>query len=718
MIYLGYIVEVSDRTARGRIAQLRPLCSAETASTFWNQVYRDSELASEFPNRGLVTWFSPYEYVQEGSVWVYSIREQPTFDETNPTHDRFRVEGDPSSAVEIISPGGGQNEIEYSCTELGLMLPFTPSRTLYLATDQDNIIGPFTLSPTNVRNEWKLVGDTLNKSIWMYEAVNENNVLELKIAGHARTFAGPKFQLPKKLKELDWSPPEVLLKRLFKHLRERDRDLYDNLELTNKVIEYIIESLAAKSVSVASARLIEQRCERGLRILETIQRSDSVLKDLQEDLLAIPEISGEIESVMERKTVELENQIKAKLAELSDKAIALESKKLDLTNQCAELEGKIKKKEQQLKKELSLIDEAIIQKAKMIGAKPEKFLADELFSQPLVKFLLSGVPNSNGNAIGIGSSKIEYGWTKRETKIIDYSSALKTYKKRCRLFSVNGSIMNIINATLCSGMIPLLSGDNSYDVLSAFSNVVTGGRKCWAVVDPTVLTPKGFLSLTDWSNFSSDQNSTIESFLSETSETDQSAILIVDGINHSPLDCFLYPFIQQNYGSVRERNVGKPNSLSWSSQVRLAMIVRSESIFDLPSWIWKYCCYIPVDDFRLTTKSIDASEQEKVLYYELENWISPSLDEKLDDEVTMVEEISTSLVERYISRPKLAATFRFMRSLLHCGMDSEEARTYTIAYCLLPELSHSASLSKQDLEDEFGLSREIVSKILTPSARR
>ena len=239
---------------------------------------------------------------------------------------------------------------------------------------------------------------------------------------------------------------------------------------------------------------------------------------------------------------------------------------------------------------------------------------------------------------------------------------------------------------------------------------MTGGRKCWAVINPTVLQVEDLLKLTDWSNSAAHEISSVGSFLSHMATSDCQSLLVLDGINQAPLESYLYPFIQKNF---RLNGNALMSAMSLGQNVRLCMIDRTEKVSRLPNWLLKQCCFIPVNDFRLATKSLNHLESKPVdsSCSELSSWdlaVSNEISESVHQQ--FMEEFSTDFVQRNISRPKLLSTLNFIQSLLFCGLEYEKARNYAAKYCLLPELA--ALANPKTLQDELGLERESVSSIL------
>lgn len=397
MIYLGYILELDEHPTRGRIAQLRPLCSAESSAASWSAKFTDEELRVQFPNRGLVTWFEPFDYAVPGTVWIFSLREQPTFDQSNAYHDQYRIEGDPTPATELISPGGDYKDIEETCLEIGIILQFAPSRNVYIEADDGTLIGPVTLTETDTRNEWKVVPDSLRMPVWLLEPIDESNLIDIRVGNSSRKFTGPRLTQPKRIQELDWSPPAVLVKRLFKHLRERDISAYHNLSLTNRVVDQIVESLKADDLSSPGTRLIQQRCNRGLRLLKEGQLNEDLLSEFEKALLSMPAVQAEMQQLKEQMRQEAEQELEQALIPLQQDIQTLKSQKEQLSSECNELNKLLEAKQEQLNGEIDQLDDAMTKRLQAVSARPDEFLADELVSRSAMKLFIreaAGMPAS------------------------------------------------------------------------------------------------------------------------------------------------------------------------------------------------------------------------------------------------------------------------------------------------------------------------------------
>ena len=94
-VYLGKVVDRLERRGERKAAQLLPLCESSDDQQSWERMIDASTRTQEFHNRGEVSWLDPPDNLSEGSIWIFEITEQETFDPKNERHDAFKVSGMP-----------------------------------------------------------------------------------------------------------------------------------------------------------------------------------------------------------------------------------------------------------------------------------------------------------------------------------------------------------------------------------------------------------------------------------------------------------------------------------------------------------------------------------------------------------------------------------------------------------------------------------------------
>lgn len=705
-VYLGVIDWVTD-SSRGLIAQLRPYYEFLTETNTW-EVIDQQDVKNLFPNRGYVTWFKPTTTV-EGTPWLFQIEMQKTFDKENPKHDLYMAAGKVVPAHEVIDlrEFGDTEAIRRLLTEDGLLLPYIPSNSIYLWSEDDCWLGPVHLVTRTAEQDstesslqyWFLEESDCNNPIRVYFPSKERTQLFL---GGRRIFLHPGVMPAMQVGEVDWSRDDVLLTRVFKMVRQHDKTFADQLGLTNKVVSRAADLLT----EVGSNHALElYRIKRAIKICSSLQERQDLIDKLSKELLAIPVVADKISEVSRKAEEDARTKIERELAHEIERTNQLRNEVVAAENKLKDIEAQIAQKREELEALVSNFEQALSERLVGIMARPEQELANiAVFRAALqiegtkaqktahVEAFVPHMPWANSDI-------------PQETELEQFKKNLRK-EVRNRGFSTEAA--TVLHASFLSGMVPVLTGSYSFDLLQAYANHLAGGRLLWVTVPPTVVEPSDLLGRFDHvsSRFVPHANCLLDVLLAAQKSTDL-CLIALDGFNHSAVDAYLYPILscyEDAWKETRKRviplfhpSLGSsellPASFPWPRSALLALILdRGLAGLPINHAFWTRATFINVDQFvhRYDLPSNGSADMFNVPLAAWEDWKSKiELNTgKLDFLLEAFEDADLRFP------PKAVHAWRYFYSALLQWTDENKAISHTIVSCIAP-------LIKQEEHDKF-----------------
>src|SRR5262249_53581584 len=159
-----------------------------------------------------------------------------------------------------------------------------PSERVLLRLDDQEFLGPVRLIPNHsglltvevTRNGQPVPPFSLH-------SIAPERLIQLDCDGNRRTFVSAGINLGAPQSQVDWSPEELILKRVLRHARETENG---NLpDLTNKLVDAI-----AKILSEVGSPLEHYRVQRASRILLNAQSVERVLPIITNEILSLPKV--------------------------------------------------------------------------------------------------------------------------------------------------------------------------------------------------------------------------------------------------------------------------------------------------------------------------------------------------------------------------------------------------------------------------------------------
>jgi hypothetical protein len=269
---------------------------------------------------------------------------------------------------------------------------------------------------------------------------------------------------------------------------------------------------------------------------------------------------------------------------------------------------------------------------------------------------------------------------------------------------VSTDLFRPLHSSLVSGVMPIIHGARSYELLSAYAANVTGNQLCWIPVSASWLEPSDFLGR--WDNaqgeFIAHSSGLLELITSARSDG-RLRLVVFDGINRAPLDSYLLPLLacHADAGSTSPRNIPitVPNvgKISWPSNLLLAATFSpDEHLFPVTNSVWNYSSLIVTDALALTpevqrfaNRHPDARPSRTTsigsTFIASETWGAWRQECQSRDLAPCASLWSRFAEDRYVSRTARDLALRYFAATRGIT-DEETSLGDTVAFCMLPQV--------------------------------
>ena len=627
--YLGQVKrpEVRDSIS---LVLVQPLYEEDMETYSWRRLEHD-EIRQKFPNQGLVAWLNPPSEAAVGTVWQFKVTAQRSFDPRKIYHNAYRFASSPvpvapSEVIDIQDTGSNEDAIKLMILD-GLRLYFTPSHRVYLQIDRQTWVGPVQMqvSPSD-STLWFLNSKECEHLLPMVAPI-ENEIIEVKI-DDVRWFLAPGARIGKSLGSLDWRTDEAILTSVLSLAQDKHTHAYG---LTQKIIDEITKDLHIDNVPVIDLKLETQRLQRAQKIVATLEKRHDLVQALRADLLKVSSIAALIDKAKQAARQETEAYVHEELAALKAKTHAeietakteeqqiqgrIITKQLEVDN----IEREIVAKKTALASQADLLDVTVTERLLDIMAQPERVLADVAIIRAALNLsslaktssvsTSPSVPAHNGHMQTEPSDLTRHtlSWAplQNEQPLTTLDDVHKTLRRAFREQRLSIPLAFCLHATFLAGAMPIVAGDDAFDILKTYASCVTGGRLLWVPISPTMLEPTDLLGKVDVTSkrLVPHQSGLLDLLLDAACHPNELYMLVLDGINRAAIDSYLMPILacyRDRWQSERKRTLSlfHPNAiaaddpyarasqLSWPQNILLAgILAEGATVIAPPASLW------------------------------------------------------------------------------------------------------------------------------------
>jgi hypothetical protein len=537
---------------------------------------------------------------------MFELREQPTYDASNPKHDHFMVNGHTvTGATEVLDVdrlGGEPDGRERLCVE-GVHLPLAQDVPPYIRSRSDLWARiPFVRCQSGnglCRIDPSVLDTPLRFIEWGDE---EGSLTEIAIEGHQRFFLAPEAKPDGPPRLRDWADDATVLKRVFARLRKWDKSYSESLASLERAAQRVAELLAAPSTAIHEPEMERARLERVTAILARL-RDQSDLVELARNAIehgpVLDEIERQKKDIFSRVLEEAQSKVGHAIAEETSRVADLEKRKGELQGDVRSLEAEIRTLRRQQEELLSRLDESLTTRLEEILARPETLLAELAILRGAQGILDGGRSQQKQREPTLPSPKQAAPGITTCADLAEFFGLFQSALLEC---DAPRSLARPVLSSCISGLVPLLHGARAREAFEAFGQVSTGGEVHWLDVAPTCTSPADLLS------------AGLGQLMSEVVESDVLRLVVLEGVNRAPLEAYLLPILDCCAEAWRNRQgkslkwqeageEGTSRSVRWPKNLLLCgTLVEGATTLGIPDATWSHATLVLADELAVGTE--------------------------------------------------------------------------------------------------------------------
>jgi hypothetical protein len=614
---IAYLDRISGKDER-HFGQLRPLCTVNPNSLSVEMI-ATQDLMEEFPNKGCISWVGIPLTALPGSLWEIRISEQP-FEADNPMHDRYKVAQNPLVPYEVVD---ARDLRTVECAEqffatTGLQLRFKPNDRVLLRIGERLFIGPVQLVPNQtglltvevVRNGQPLPPFGVH-------TIPLNRLIQVDCDGHHRTIISAGASLGNPKCQVDWSPDELVLKRVLRQAKEVDHPQLPIL--TNKILDTV-----AKLLTELGSPLETYRFERAVRILSTASAVERLLPKIIGDILELPEVKAKLEVERETARQQAVEGVHSQLQEVTAQVRALEVHKIALQAEIENVNHAVQESEKDYQSRLATLEQDFRNRIRALADTPGDFLAELAVLRSVIGSPSGKAQDTPSTHARVAEPFVAPSEWKNSGRRIDSLQELKKSAQTHR-GNVSADTMRQVIGTLGAGLVPIVTGPSALRCLTSVGKCLVGGRATVVPISSNTTDTVDLLGTIQNYRFIP-AGGELANLLLEARDSKDLYLVILDGINRAATESYLLPLINlywaEHVNESRALSLFSPTALLkndsyksfsrliWPRNVLLAgTAVRGPSVLPLTSDILQACTIIYSqlcdDDASSATKSGD-----------------------------------------------------------------------------------------------------------------
>lgn len=605
---LGVVTRIRHRGSM-LAATVKPLAISSIDCTCWEtDLTTGRKPTEEFPNAGRLSWLHP-DGVEVGTVWEFSVKEQPSYYEapTDPIRDRFMLDPAsvaPATPVIELTRFGDEHAGRLTLTRFGVTLPDDSPRKYWIRSEG------------NLWQEVELVAGDIEFPDTYVMPVPKGGITRwvewtpdvepFELCCDARCIqtsfkwallppgAGPTG--PPRLR--DWSSDEKVLQHLMRTLRKADQEFAEQMSLTEASIARSAHVLSSGTTGISNPGLEKARLDR----VENFVRSLNAGEKAARAAMTVIEESP-IADILAQQKAEILNEARKSARTKAERELKKEKTDLErirkliadgqneLHQIARQVEAARAKREEQIK---GLEDNLADRLADVLDN------AEELVASSALIRVISGTQATERPSVLESQLKLDV----TDNEPHDQNEALNQLCRALRNRDVPHELASPLLAGFLGGLVPVLSGSRALSALSAFADCVTSGRIDWIPVSPGWIDPSDFLGRPQ----GAEQNHPcgLLEVLTGARKSDHLHLVILDGINVGPMETILSPILTCMSGvcmdiqarrslPVVDARDHSQTRVPWPDNVLLAATTHRDAQFSVPSTVWDRAFYLCCD---------------------------------------------------------------------------------------------------------------------------
>lgn len=585
-------------------------------------------------------------------------------------------------------------------------------------------------------------------------SIPEGKIAELRVAGAKRFFLTPGAQMGAPVRSLDWSPDDIVLKRVLHWLKKVDPGYAATANFTKEAVNRAASLVRNEAAADGEALALTQQLERALVLVSTLEENSSLAQAIIEDLLSLPPVLAIINeaAAAERRTAR--DQVRDELASEVSQVDSLRMEKASLEEEIRQLENQRAEAavavSRQIEESRAALETAMAEQIAEIMNRPAHALANIA----ILRTALGLDDPSNASYRRLAGSARNANITEQRAPLPmwrapsgvqinalhsqeDFQQSLDAVFK---LRQFESAVGRRLHAAFLSGAMPVLAGDASYEAVESYAHCTAGGRLLWIPIPATIIEPSDLLGRfsMETGQFTPHPSGLLDLLL-HARGSDELYVVALDGINRAPIDAYLNPLLSL-YSDVRLEEhrrrmlsllpagaieLNSPYSaaaqLAWPSNVLLAGIW-SEGALGLPTppTFWNAAALIPAEqppeaDRTSGQRTFDDISRSAVSPAQWGEWVVAN-QEEVARSAQMPQKLLKLLAgeKMLLSRRRASVCAEFYTAVSQRRQTDAEALQDVAVCCLVPRLlasGHDYHILLEAVEQASGSASDLEAQL-------
>ena len=605
VVYLGRIQRVNENPESNyRHAIIEPLVQSSEDHKRW--IGSIEYPLEEFPPRGSVFWHDAPKGLEIGDVRQIEIEPHP-FYKGEQEKDAYAVKNHkyPMEIIDLRNIGS-ERDIRILLTKTGVFLSCKPLvERCVIWIQAEKWVGPVNLVRQSGTSSWVLASTERWESLKCTK-IPTGAIQQVELEGTRYLLAPNQENLGQHIGFVNWEADEVLAKRVFNRLLKRDRKTAEALKITKEVFKTYMETI--EHAGLVGSHLAQELAfhERIKEILDIISKNSELLDEAADVCFEIEPVKERVEERVEeeyqRRLADLETRIDEDLITKRTELVVATNSLLEKEKELVSVEEQIRVRDEELNSHVSGFEAELEKKLRELVEKPERLFAEMAITRAFTPTKAGS--NTSKKRVPMRRQ------TNDDNTVIpivkDPKVLMESFFKRLLGSGISPILGHSLHSTLMAGLVPVLIGPDTYDVISSYADCVSGGTLHWIQVGGSIFEPSDLLARFDpTSRCLIPHASGLLDLLVD--ESDALHLVVLDGFNRASVDGYLIPLLQ----SVKDvANGRKPRSIplappgyvseddvyadvstiAWNRNVLLVLCPSTGvSTLPVPSELWTHC---------------------------------------------------------------------------------------------------------------------------------
>jgi hypothetical protein len=365
---------------------------------------------------------------------------------------------------------------------------------------------------------------------------------------------------------VDWDDDRLVLRRALEFAVGRARAAGQDLGATKRQLEEAAASIASAGDG-AKLQIEAGRLDRAFSIVSKLDQTQHLAKEVLDLLLRHPLIVEQVTVAVNAERVSMRNQIQQELT-AEHKALA------ETQRARGEVEAQIGVLRQELatlratrEQDVAAIEQAVAERIEEVLRRPETLLAETA----VLRTVIGGVRGERRRSPLSQEAPPIRPWRQGKLLVTELTDLRKRLVASLKARGASPALSQPLHAAFTAPQAPILAGPHSLAALSAYADVVTGGRVVVVQATASLVEPGDIFGKVDpqLARFTPHPGALLDT-LEAARQSDGLVLVIIEGVNRGPTESYLLALLRNAMGRGPAVPVFHPQAVSGEDAYRYA----------------------------------------------------------------------------------------------------------------------------------------------------